>query len=203
LGVIHLSSKYQFPKLLQRLLPHLESCFPAKLDDFLNEKTRSKNLDGYEIPVINLARREGIHRVMPTAMYKIAAQAPDTVFLEGVELLDGSRSYLNDLDARNCLLARSNMRLFVASRVVLPAFVCSSCDCLQQRRQDAIRCHEDLESRKLGAFHGEFWKEVNAASCKCKSGNMRKEDAKRLRKDAWDSLPKWMGFGSWDNILVS
>lgn len=140
---------------------------------------------------------------MPAAMYKIAAQAPDTVFHEGIELPDGTRSYLNDLDVRNFLLARGNMRLFMTRRVIIPGFVWNSCDCLRQRYSDACQCQDGLESGKLGPFHGEFWKDVNAASCKCQSENMRKDDGKRLRKDAWDSLPKWMGFGSWDDILAS
>jgi len=87
---------------------------------------------------------------------------------------------------------------------MLPGYAENCSRCLGQRLSDARRCQDDQEIGKLGPLHGEFWKDFSAVlPCGCGYRAMTKDDAQRLRKDAWGLLPEWMGFGSWDEILVS
>lgn len=171
------------------LVAYLISCFPTTLAGFLNQKERCEGLDGFEVAVVNLARQENIPEILPTAMYSIAIHSDDSVFINGVELSDGSWARLDPLDERRCLLARAPMRRFVYE-CVDPAgrkhddFY----ETVDRCKKNVKRIHNMVETGEVGPLHGDV---LSKPPCQCDPVVVDYESV--VHTEAWRLLPQWLG----------
>lgn len=203
-AILRLANKYQFPSFRTRAINELKKYFPSTLAIYDAETTKentkvNKLREEHIILAINTAHANGALEILPCAFYLLCLRPLKEIF-------DASKSiYLSREYLEVCMRGRDALRAAVEFDTL--AFVFQNqipYDCTQHstcpiilsqilRKHKELRIHHGMDALQKTHFSGHGL----CTACVARSKSVNTAG----RQKSWNSLPEWLGLGSWTELL--